>query len=84
MEFLKKNVNPTHSKIVGISINKVGSTRSAGYNCSILPINITKGGSITNKNGWNGNEIFEFVVMDMFFSIIWVKYYIIRIIAIVL
>ena len=51
MELLKKNVNPIHSKIVGISINKVGSTRSAGYNCSILPINITKGGSITNKNG---------------------------------
>ena len=51
MELLKKNVNPIHIKIVGTSINKVGSTRSTGYNCSILPINNTKGGSNTNKNG---------------------------------
>tara|TARA_Y100001949_G_scaffold152403_1_gene138769 strand:+ start:161 stop:346 length:186 start_codon:yes stop_codon:yes gene_type:complete len=51
LELLKKNVSPIHSKIVGISINKVGSTRSTGYNCPILPINNTKGGNSANKNG---------------------------------
>jgi len=71
---LKKNVSPIHSKIVGISINKVGTTRSTGYNCPILPINNTKGGNSANKNGWNGNEIFKFVVAVIFFPIVWVIY----------
>ena len=73
MELLKKKENPTTNKIVGISNNRKGRTRSSRYNCAKLPRKSTKIGRDKNKNEWNGNEIFEFVV-DIFSSIVCVIY----------